>query len=183
MFCFLLLPGLVIAQSSQPNPAIFNPNPDSESPPMNTYNPDIYNPNQDTDPAPMNTYNPDVYNPQDYSQPSPSTYNFTQDSSQPSPSIYEPDERYGLVPCGSPGQQPCTTEDVVKFANNLITWLISILGVIAVIALMIVGFKLVTSAGNPSAWAEAKGMFTNIVIGIIIILAAWLVVDTIMKGL
>lgn len=97
-------------------------------------------------------------------------------------SIYNPDEEYGLVPCGSPGQEPCTTEHVVAFANNVITWLISILGVIAVIALMITGFKLVTSAGNPSAWAAAKDMFTNIVIGIIIILAAWLVVDTILKG-
>ena len=98
-------------------------------------------------------------------------------------SIYNPDEEYGLVPCGSPGQEPCTTNHVVAFANNLITWLISILGVIAVIALIITGFKLVTSAGNPGAWADAKEMFTNIVIGIIIILAAWLVVDTILKGL
>lgn len=97
-------------------------------------------------------------------------------------SIYNPDEEYGLVPCGSPGQEPCTTEHVVAFANNVITWLISILGVIAVIALMITGFKLVTSAGNPGAWTQAKDMFTNIVIGIIIILAAWLVVDTILKG-
>lgn len=97
-------------------------------------------------------------------------------------SIYNPDEEYGLVPCGSPGQEPCTTNHVVAFANNLITWLISILGVIAVIALIITGFKLVTSAGNPGAWADAKEMFTNIVIGIIIILAAWLVVDTILKG-
>lgn len=97
-------------------------------------------------------------------------------------SIYNPDEEYGLVPCGSPGQEPCTTEHVVAFANNVITWLISILGVIAVIALIITGFKLVVSAGNPSAWSAAKEMFTNIVIGIIIILAAWLVVDTILKG-
>lgn len=97
-------------------------------------------------------------------------------------SIYNPDPDYGLVPCGSPGQDQCTTNHVVAFANNLITWLISILGVIAVIALIITGFKLVTSAGNPSAWSAAKEMFTNIVIGIIIILAAWLVVDTILKG-
>lgn len=97
-------------------------------------------------------------------------------------SIYNPDEEYGLVPCGSPGQEPCTTEHVVAFANNLITWLISILGIIAVIALMITGFKLVTSAGDTDAWTKAKEMFTNIVIGIIIILAAWLVVDTILKG-
>ena len=98
-------------------------------------------------------------------------------------SIYNPDPEYGLVPCGSSGQEPCTTNHVVAFANNLITWLISILGIIAVIALIITGFKLVVSAGNPSAWAEAKSMFTNIVIGIVIILAAWLVVDTILKGL
>lgn len=88
----------------------------------------------------------------------------------------------GLVPCGY-GDDMCTTEDAVDFANGLIEFLISMLGVIAVIALVYAGFRMVISRGDTGAWRKAKDMFTNIVIGIIIILAAWLVVDTILKGL
>lgn len=89
----------------------------------------------------------------------------------------------GLVPCDGSPSSPCTTEMAVTFANNLISWLITMLGVIAVIALMFTGFQLLTSGGDSGKWRQAKTMFTNIVIGIIIILAAWLVVDTIMRAL
>jgi hypothetical protein len=88
---------------------------------------------------------------------------------------------YGLVPCGNAGQPMCDTSFVATFANGLINFLITMLGVIAVIVLVIVGFQMVMSAGDPGAWKAAKDRFTNIVIGIIIILAAWLVVDTIMS--
>ena len=86
----------------------------------------------------------------------------------------------GLVPCSGPD---CTTAHVSTFANGLINFLISMLGVIAVIALVFAGFKMVMSQGNEAEWGKAKEMFTNVVIGIIIILAAWLIVDTLLKGL
>ncbi len=86
----------------------------------------------------------------------------------------------GLVPCSGPD---CTTASVVGLANSLISWLISILGVIAVIVMVYAGFKMVTSAGDEGAWTKAKELFTNVVIGIVLILAAWLIVDTLLKGL
>lgn len=87
-----------------------------------------------------------------------------------------------LVPCGY-GDNLCDTSDVADFVNGLIDYLIRILGVIAVIVFVVVGIQLVTSAGNESAWKAAKERFTNVVIGIVIILAAWLIVDTIMRAL
>lgn len=89
----------------------------------------------------------------------------------------------GLVPCGGEGEAMCDTAFAVQFANGLISFLIQMLGIIAVIVLVIAGFQLVLSAGNEQAWPAAKERITNIIIGIIIILAAWLIVDTIMKGL
>lgn len=86
----------------------------------------------------------------------------------------------GLVPCSGPD---CTTAHVSAFANGLIAWLISMLGVIAVIMLVYAGFRMVVSRGDVGEWGKAKEMFTNVIIGIIIILAAWLVIDTILKGL
>lgn len=89
----------------------------------------------------------------------------------------------GLVPCTGGSDDPCTTADVNALANTVIGYFISLLGVIAVIVLIYVGFEMVTSRGNPSQWEKAKGHFANVVIGIIIILAAWLVIDLMLTGL
>lgn len=86
----------------------------------------------------------------------------------------------GLVPCSGPD---CTTESVVGLVNNIIGWLISALGVIAVIVMVYAGFKLVMSAGNENEWGKAKELFQNVIIGIVLILAAWLIIDTVLKGL
>lgn len=88
----------------------------------------------------------------------------------------------GLIPCGY-GDNPCDTGDVATFVNGLIDFLIRMLGIIAVIVMVYAGFMLVTSGGDEGKWTKAKELFTNVVIGIVIILAAWLVVDTIMSAL
>ena len=89
----------------------------------------------------------------------------------------------GLVTCGGGTGDTCDTNDVVTFAQGLIEFLIKGLGVIAVIVMVYAGFKLVVSAGNESEWTKAKELFTNVIIGIILILAAWLIIDTVLKGL
>ena len=86
----------------------------------------------------------------------------------------------GLVPCSGP---ECNTCHVVAMANNVMNWLITFLSVIAVIGFVISGFQLVTSQGNPGAMSAAKARFTNVVIGIVLVLASWLIVDTLMLGL
>lgn len=86
----------------------------------------------------------------------------------------------GLVPCSGPD---CTTASVVSLANGLIEWLVTMLGVIAVIALVFAGFKMVISAGDEKAWSSAKELFQNVIIGIILILASWLIIDTLLKML
>ncbi len=89
----------------------------------------------------------------------------------------------GLVPCGGPGEAACNTDFVVSFVSGLINFLISMLGVIAMIVLVYAGFRMVVSMGNEAEWTKAKSLFTNVIIGIILILAAWLIVDTIMRVL
>jgi hypothetical protein len=77
----------------------------------------------------------------------------------------------------------CSACNVVDMANGLINWLIGILFVVFGVLMAIAGVKLVTSGGNHHALDEAKSSFTNAIIGFIIILSAWLIVDTIMRGL
>ena len=86
----------------------------------------------------------------------------------------------GLVPCSG---TDCTTCDVISLGNNVVQWLIGILFVIFALLAAYAGFELVTSGGNPAAKTSAKKKLTNAIIGFIIVLAAWLIVDTFMRTL
>ncbi len=88
-----------------------------------------------------------------------------------------------LVPCGDSGEEMCQTCHVVDLVNGVIEWLIAILGTVAAILFMYAGFKLVTSGGNVSAKTDALRMINNLVIGYVIVLAGWLMVDTGLKAL
>ncbi len=83
-----------------------------------------------------------------------------------------------LVTCSGPECDFCNLLDMV---NGIVNFLITICVVIAVIMIAVAGVKLLTSGGNSSAAAEAKGLFTNVVIGFIIVLSAWLIVDTVLR--
>lgn len=77
----------------------------------------------------------------------------------------------------------CGSCDVVAMANKIVKWLIGVLFVIFAIMIAAGGFGLVTSGGNQTAKEAAKGRITNALIGIVLVLAAWLLVDTLMRAL
>lgn len=58
-----------------------------------------------------------------------------------------------------------------------------ILGTVAAIIIVYAGFKLVTSGGNRHAKEDAKSMISNMIIGYVIVLAGWLLIDTGMRML
>lgn len=89
------------------------------------------------------------------------------------------DVRQGFVPCSGTQCSPC---DLVVLFNTLLKWFMTIAFLIFAILAMKAGISLVTSGGNPSALSAAKKSFTNAFIGLIIILAAWLIVDTLLRG-
>jgi Type IV secretion system pilin len=88
-----------------------------------------------------------------------------------------------LVTCGGPNDEACNTCDAVIIINNVISWLVMILGTIAAILIVVAGARLVTSAGNTSAKEAAKSSITNLIIGYLIVLSAWLVLDYGLKAL
>jgi hypothetical protein len=77
----------------------------------------------------------------------------------------------------------CTACHVVNLANGIIQWFIAIVFLLFAALIMSAGVKLVTSAGNVSALSDAKEKFINALIGFLIILSAWLIIDTIMRAL
>ena len=86
----------------------------------------------------------------------------------------------GLVTCSG---EDCSACNLVSMANLVIDWLIGVLLVVFGVLMTVAGFKLVLSRGDQSALTEAKQMFTNAIVGFLIILAAWIIVDTLMRGL
>lgn len=92
----------------------------------------------------------------------------------------------GFIPCdgsGAAGGVPCTECHFVQMGNTILKWLIGVLFAVFAVVAAIGGFGLVTSGGNPEAKNDAKSKLVNALIGLIIVLAAWLLVDTVMRGL
>lgn len=77
----------------------------------------------------------------------------------------------------------CNFCHVMQLINNVIEFVIQISFVLFVFVLLYAGFQLVVSQGNPTAKNEAKEKFVNLIVGFLIVLSAWLIVDTIMKVL
>lgn len=84
-----------------------------------------------------------------------------------------------FIPCSG---VDCNACHVVKLVNELIIWLFGIIFLLFAVLMMYAGFGLVTSGGNPAALQSAKSMFTNALIGLLIVMSAWLIVDTIMQA-
>jgi len=84
------------------------------------------------------------------------------------------------VPCDG---VDCNACHVVEMGNTILTWLIGVMFVVFAAILAVAGWGLVTSGGNQTALSDAKSKFKNAFIGLLIVLAAWLIVDTLMRGL
>jgi hypothetical protein len=86
----------------------------------------------------------------------------------------------GFVTCSG---VDCSACNLVQMANIIIKWLFGVIFLIFAVLMLVAGFGLVTSAGNQSALEAAKSKFKNGIIGLLIVMSAWIMVDTIMKGL
>jgi hypothetical protein len=85
----------------------------------------------------------------------------------------------GFVTCDG---TDCNSCHFVSMINTIIRWLLGIIFVIFAVIMTAAGFGLVTSGGNQSALDAAKSKFQNGLIGIIIVFAGWLIVDTVLRG-
>ena len=76
----------------------------------------------------------------------------------------------------------CTICDLVTLAQNLLNAGIYIAVFFSAIMFCYAGWQYATAAGGPVK-QSAKETITNVAFGLIIILSAWLIVDTIMRTL
>ena len=90
-----------------------------------------------------------------------------------------------LVPCGREGAPPvCNLCHFWQLGSNIINFLIFGLAVPLTIILFIwAGVLLLTSGGSEERIKTGKKVFTNTVIGIVIVFTSWLIIDTAIKRL
>jgi hypothetical protein len=76
---------------------------------------------------------------------------------------------------------PCDYGGILQLVQNLMNAGIAI-GIIAFVLVTVwAGISFMTNPTNPEARSQARAMLINVVVGMIIVLASWLVVDFIMK--
>ncbi len=85
-----------------------------------------------------------------------------------------------IVPNCAPN---CKWEDLTQLGTNILNFIISLSIIAAAIMFSYAGFLYMSDGGSGNKIADAKKIFSAVVIGIIIILVAFLLVNTLLKAL
>jgi hypothetical protein len=85
---------------------------------------------------------------------------------------------HGLVPCGGINENPCTVEDVFVIIARVTNWLIFVAGIYAVYEIVNNGFWMVASMGNEEAITKRKSGLANAVMGFVLVMAAYILINT-----
>ena len=73
------------------------------------------------------------------------------------------------------------TADLKSTVINITNGVLGLLGIIAVIMVLIGGFQWMTAAGNQEKVEKAKKVISAAIVGLIIILLAWAIVNFVLK--
>ena len=74
----------------------------------------------------------------------------------------------------------CGFCDLLVLGQSIMNFLVFFAVLISVLFFVFAGFLLVTGGANESTRSRAKKIFFNVVIGLLVTLAAWLIVNVIM---
>ena len=93
------------------------------------------------------------------------------------PAMAASDDVFGLKPISSStdgtGGIALGNEDLIVTATRIINVALGLLGIVAVVIILIGGFKWMTAGGNDEGVTEARKLIFSGIIGIAIILSAW----------
>jgi len=180
-----------------------NPDPDSE--PDEDQDPapdDDSTPDADADPAPDDDSAPDAdldSTPDDESAPDDDRDSVHEESLPPLPAPPVQEDSGGLVSCGnnivvqygtnSAGKAvyryvgECTVCDFQETLMNILDFLVATMVAVAALLFVNAGFFYLTAQGNASKVSKAHKLFVNTLIGLVLVLAAYMLVDVLMKTL
>jgi len=102
--------------------------------------------------------------------------------------VCPPEQRGGLVPCAKycddpdtpyDETQPCQLCHFFVMTDKILDFVfLRLVPAIAVLMLLIGGIMFFFAGGNPQTLSQAKSVITATVMGLVIIFAAWLIVNT-----
>jgi hypothetical protein len=73
------------------------------------------------------------------------------------------------------------SSNVLCILRAVLMFILSIAFIVAVIFLVIGGFRYITSQGNEEGIEKAKGTITNAIIGIVVIVLAWIILTIVLN--
>ncbi len=88
-----------------------------------------------------------------------------------------------LVPCGTSTTPPCNWCYLMQLIKNIIDLLMSIVFPLAAVMVVVGGIMILTAGGSAERVSKGRQIVTAAVIGILIALLSWLIIDTIIKVL
>jgi len=89
----------------------------------------------------------------------------------------------GLVPCDNSTGNLCDFDALMALINTIVHFILFYMAVpIAAIMFAYAGFLMVTAGGEAAgARTKAKSIFSNTLLGLIIAVAAWLIINTVLS--
>jgi len=90
----------------------------------------------------------------------------------------------GLVPCGGVDEPACNFTFLIQLVQKVINFLLVTVAVpLATILFAYAGWLYMSAGGDPGKVARGHQIFRNVLVGLVIALAAWLIVNTIASAL
>ncbi|MEX2054135.1 MAG: hypothetical protein WD883_01140 [Candidatus Colwellbacteria bacterium] len=89
----------------------------------------------------------------------------------------------GIVPDCDPTLRPgetgaCNFDRLLDMASNIVNTLIALAFLAAAFFIIVGGFRLIISQGNPERLKAARANITSAIIGLIVVLTSWVVINS-----
>lgn len=86
-----------------------------------------------------------------------------------------------LVPCGPGTGKECTWCHLMQLIKNIVDFMMYLVFPLAAVMIVVGGIMIMTAAGSTERVAKGRQIITAAVIGLLIALLSWLILDTIIK--
>lgn len=100
----------------------------------------------------------------------------------PAPPPYDKTGNNGLVQCGNQASNPCTVEDIFNIFIIATNLLVGLVGLFTIFAIVWAGSSMVWAAGNTEALTKAKKRLVNAIIGLVLVLLAFILINIVIYG-
>ncbi len=89
----------------------------------------------------------------------------------------------GLIPCTGTAESPCDFNAVTALINNALDWFIKLSASVAAITFTIAGGQILLNPEKPAEIQKGWDMLKKTVIGMLIVLGAWLVMTEVIGAI